>query len=95
MLDTNKTTKVPFVSPFIVPPGETLGEKISEMGMNVEDFADKAGMSVEALIQLLKGRLPLSPNIAAKLEETTAIPADYWNRAEANYREKLEKLGTE
>ncbi len=95
MLDTNKDTKVPFLSPFIVPPGETLGEKISEMGLNVEDFADQVGMSVEAVIHLLKGRLPLTPHIAVKLEKATRIPVDYWNRAEANYREKLGKLDLE
>ncbi len=85
-------TKYPYVSPFIVPPGEILEEKINEMGLSTEEFAGQVGLSIEALVQLFKGRLPLSTVVAAKLETTTGIPADYWNRAEGSYRKKLAEL---
>ena len=84
-----------YTSPFVVPPGEVLEEKINEMGLSTEEFAERIGMSTEALVQLFKGRLLLSSAVASRLERTTGIPADYWNRAEANYRRKLEKLGKE
>lgn len=89
---TQIETKQVFVSPFIVPPGETLEEKLNEMGADLEAFAEEIDCSVEALVQLFKGRLPLSQEIAVKLEKGTQIPADYWNRAEAIYRQKLEAL---
>ena len=82
-------------SPFVVPPGEVLEEKINEMGLSTEEFAGRVGMSTEALVQLFKGRLFLSFAVASRLERATGIPADYWNRAEANYRRKLENLENE
>ena len=84
-----------YTSPFVIPPGEVLEEKINEMGLSTEEFAERVGMSTEALVQLFKGRLFLSPAVASRLEHTTDIPADYWNRAEANYRRKLAKLENE
>ena len=83
--------KETYTCPFVVPPGEILEEKINEMGLSTEGFAERIGMPTEALVQLFKGRLALSPGIAANLERATSIPADYWNRAEANYRQKLTK----
>lgn len=85
-------SKQPLVLPFIVPPGEILEEKINEQGWSLEEFADKVEMSIEAVVQLVKGRLPLSEAIAMKLESATDIPADYWNRAEQSYRSKLNQL---
>ena len=84
-----------YTCPFVVPPGEVLEEKINEMGLSPEEFALGVGISTEALVQLFKGRLPLSRGMASRLEDATDIPADYWNRAEANYRRKLENLGEE
>ena len=84
-----------YTCPFVVPPGEVLEEKINEMGLSTEEFALGVGVSTETLVQLFKGRLPLSRGMASRLEDATDIPADYWNRAEANYRRKLENLGEE
>ena len=90
-----RETRETYTSPFVVPPGEVLEEKINEMGLSTEEFAERIGMSTEALVQLFKGRLLLSFAVASRLEHVTGIPADYWNRAEANYRRKLENLGNE
>jgi len=84
-----------YICPFVVPPGEVLEEKINEMGLSTEEFAGRIGISTEALVQLFKGRLSLSSGLAARLERVTDIPADYWNRAETNYRRKLENLKME
>jgi addiction module HigA family antidote len=89
------TTNETYTCPFVVPPGEILEEKINEMGLSTEEFAKRLGMSTEALVQLFKGRLPLSPDMASRLEEATDIPAAYWNQAETHYRQKLENLGNE
>jgi len=90
-----RETRERYTSPFVVPPGEVLEEKINEMGLSTEEFAQRIGMSTEALVQLFKGRLLLSSAVASRLELTTGIPADYWKRAEANYRRKLENLENE
>jgi HTH-type transcriptional regulator/antitoxin HigA len=81
-----------YTCPFVVPPGEILEEKINEMGLSTEEFAGRIAATTEALVQLFKGRLPLSTNLAFRLECATGIPADYWNQAEANYRLKLANM---
>ena len=83
--------KEAYTCPFVVPPGEVLEEKINEMGLSTEEFARQVGISIDALVQLFKGRLALSPGMAVKLEDATGIFVDYRNRAEANDRRKLEK----
>lgn len=95
MSQTEIGVKHSFVSPFIVPPGEILEEKINELGLSTEEFAEQIGMSVDALVQLFKGRLALSETLATNLEAATEIPVEYWNRAEWAYRTKLTKLENE
>jgi len=74
-----------------VPPGEILEEKLGEMGMTVEQFAEQAALPLEQILLLFKGAVPLTPGIALKLEAVTEIPVDNWNRYERRYREDLLK----
>jgi len=76
---------------YVIPiaPGEHLKEKIDEMNMSDEEFATQADLSLEVLLLLYKGVIPVNQELADKLEKATLIPADLWLRFEKRYRDDL------
>jgi HTH-type transcriptional regulator/antitoxin HigA len=75
-----------------VAPGEILLELLEERGQTPGDLAQRAGLSPEHVDKLLQGLVPLSPEVAQRLEDATGTPARIWNRLEASYRADLERL---
>ncbi|MEU8279789.1 ImmA/IrrE family metallo-endopeptidase [Microbispora bryophytorum] len=77
---------------YAVPPGETLKELLEERGMSQRDLAARTGLSPKHVNQLVHGLVPLSADIAMRLETVTGTPARLWNRMEADYRTSLQRL---
>lgn len=77
---------------YAVPPGETLQELLEERGMSQRDLARRAGLSPKHVNKLLHGLVPLSADVAVRLERVTGTPAHFWNRREASYRSDLERI---
>ena len=77
---------------YAVPPGETLQELLEERGMSQRDLARRAGLSPKHVNKLLHGLVPLSADVAVRLERVTGTPARFWNQREANYRSDLERI---
>jgi HTH-type transcriptional regulator / antitoxin HigA len=77
---------------YATPPGETLRELLEERGMTQRELARRTGLSPKHVNRLLQGLVPLSPDVAQRLELVTGTPARLWNRLEANYRSDLERL---
>jgi HTH-type transcriptional regulator/antitoxin HigA len=75
-----------------VPPGETLQELLEDQGLSQRDLARRAGLSPKHVNKLLQGLVPLSADVAVRLERVTGVPARFWNQLEANYRSDLERL---
>lgn len=76
----------------IIPPGETIKEKLHDLGMTQVEFAKRMKMTEKHISMLLNGKAPITPETALKLENVLGIPAYFWNKLEANYRAKLEIL---
>jgi HTH-type transcriptional regulator/antitoxin HigA len=49
-------------------------------------------LSPKHVNRLLQGLVPLSPDVAQRLERVTGTPARLWNRLEANYQSDLQRL---
>jgi HTH-type transcriptional regulator / antitoxin HigA len=77
---------------YAIPPGETLRELLDEQGLTQRDLARRADLSPKHVNRLLQGLVPLSAEVAQRLERVTGTPARIWNRLEANYRSDLERL---
>ena len=60
---------------YAVPPGETLLELLEEQGMSQRDLARRAGLSPKHVNKLLQGLVPLSADVAVRLERVTGTPA--------------------
>lgn len=77
---------------YAVPPGETLQELLDEKGISQREFARRADLSPKHVNKLLQGLVPLSADVAMRLERVTGTPARIWNRLEADYRSDLERI---
>jgi addiction module HigA family antidote len=77
---------------YAVPPGDTLLEKIQEMGMNQAELAMRLGLSEKHVSRIMNGIEPITQATAIGLERVTGIPAQFWNAREAIYRERLARM---
>jgi addiction module HigA family antidote len=68
-------------------PGETLGEKLQEMGLSSEELASKIGQPLYIIEEILQQKRDITPEIALLLEGITKIPAHMWLTAQYNYNE--------
>jgi HTH-type transcriptional regulator/antitoxin HigA len=81
--------KHPFRPDYAIPPGETLRDLIAEQSVSQAELAARAGLSTKHVNQILQGVAPITLETAIVLERVTGMPASFWNRREADYREAL------
>ncbi len=81
----------PFFDPAKLPvvyhPGETLDEKLQELGMGVKEFATRVSKPEKTIIAVLKGKSSITPDMAVAFEMVTKIPAHMWLRYQKSYDE--------
>lgn len=71
--------------PAVYHPGDTLDEKLQEMGMEVKEFAMKVSIPEEVIISVIKGHSSITPKMAETFEMVTKIPAGMWLRHQKSY----------
>lgn len=77
------------------PPGATIKEQLLDRGLTQKEFSLRMGMSEKHISKLINGEVQLTPDVAVRLEMVLGIPAKFWNKLEATYREKLIKARAE
>ncbi len=70
-------------------PGETLEEKMMEMGMGPKEFAVRTGKPEKTIIAVLKGESAITPDMAIQFESVTKIPAHFWMNNQRSYDEYI------
>ena len=73
----------------VYPPGETLAEKLSELDMQVKEFARRCHMPEETIHSVIKGERRITPEMAERFERTLHIPARIWNGLQTMYDEYI------
>jgi len=68
-------------------PGETLSEKLEEMGMGPKEFALRTGKPEKTITAVLKGESSITPDMAVQFENVTRIPAHFWLNSQRHYDE--------
>lgn len=68
-----------------IHPGETLSEKLGEMGMDTKTFSVKAALPEKLVQAVLRTEHPVTPHMAAAFEKVTLIPASYWLNCQKHY----------
>ncbi|GGL20208.1 hypothetical protein Sme01_23600 [Sphaerisporangium melleum] len=77
---------------YAVPPGETIYEYLDELGMTQRELAVRLGLTAKQVNRLLRGLVPLSHEIAERLELVTGMPARLWKRLEVDYQSAQQRL---
>ena len=77
------------------PPGATIKEQLNDRGMSQKEFAARMNMSEKHISKLINGEVQLTPETAVRLEMVLGVPAGFWNKLEAIYREKIIKAEAE
>lgn len=83
------TTKNQYHPQIAFHPGETLSEKLEELGMGPKEFALRSGKPEKTVIAILKGKSSITPEMAVQFEHVLKIPAHFWLNMQRNYDEYL------
>lgn len=75
-----------------IPPGETIKELLSDRGVSETVFAERMQMTKKQVDELLEGDVPLTLEIASRLELVLSVPASFWSRLELIYQNTLAKI---
>ena len=68
-------------------PGETLDEKLGEMGLKPEDFAEFIDRPLKTINDVINGKTAITQDLAVQLETATKIPTHFWLNSQRNYDE--------
>ncbi|MFZ5630537.1 MAG: HigA family addiction module antitoxin [Spirochaetota bacterium] len=63
---------------YAIHPGEYLEEVLESRGIKKKDFAERSGLSVKAISQIVQGKSVYSPEVALKFEKTLDVHAEIW-----------------
>ena len=76
----------------VFPPGETLLETLEHLGMSQLDLAKRTDKSPKHINEIIKGKAPISPEMAILLENATGVSATMWINLERSYQEHLARV---
>lgn len=74
------------------PPGASLRATLTKLGMTQAELAERTGLSLKHINQVVQGVAPLTHETALLLERATSVPARTWNALEASYRDNLARV---
>ncbi len=74
------------------PPGDTILETMKELELISSLTAELMGISLSDFVLLTAGKLPITEEIALKLETVLGIDKQFWLNREKLYRDKLAEL---
>ena len=75
-----------------VPPGMTIKEVLEDHHMTQKELSVRLGLSEKHISKLINGEVPLTQDVAIRLERVLDIEASFWNGLEAAYREAILKV---
>jgi len=71
---------------YAVFPGEILQETLASRGTSETEFAERTGLSLKTVSQIINGKAPLTPYSAIKFERVLGVNSILWLNLENNYR---------
>jgi addiction module HigA family antidote len=84
-----------FVPPVAFHPGETLSEKLKEMGMSVKEFAVRTSKPEKTIFAIINGSSSITSDMAVAFEIVTRIPAHFWLNKQRSYDEYVARTRRE
>jgi addiction module HigA family antidote len=71
---------------YVIHPGEYLEEILETRELKKRDFAERVGISVKAVSQIINRKSLYSPEIALRFEKTLDIHAEIWMNLVDSYQ---------
>lgn len=72
-------------------PGRLIKNELDEMGLDVTAAAASLSVTPQQLDNIINGKLPVTPEIATRLEQHIGSTAEAWLRMQAAYDSSLER----
>ncbi|MBF0136460.1 MAG: HigA family addiction module antitoxin [Magnetococcus sp. DMHC-1] len=88
----SRTIANQYVPDYAVHPGEILEEYLSTLGMTQTELSARTGIVLKHINEIIKGKAPVTPETALKLERTIGHPAHFWNNLQKLYEETQTRL---
>jgi plasmid maintenance system antidote protein VapI len=76
------------------PPGDTIIDILQEREWTYSQLAEYMGFTVEEVERLVYGALPITRQIAIKLEDVLGSSTQFWLDRESQYRDQQERIDT-
>jgi addiction module HigA family antidote len=76
-----------YVPDYQVTPGEVLQDYLEGFGMIEAELAAWTGLPLKTVDDIFKGKSPITPEIALKLERSLGRPAHFWENLERHFQE--------
>jgi len=77
---------------YIVTPGQILEEYLQAFGMTQAELAMRTGLAKKTINEIIRGKSPITPETAVKLERSIGRPAHFWNNLERQFQENRTRL---
>lgn len=84
-----KETKLLYHPDRVSAPGVTLLDLIEERGMTQAELAERTGLPLKTINEIIKGKAAITSETAIQLEKVFGTSAEFWTQREANYRSYL------
>ena len=77
---------------YLVIPGEVLEDYLEAYSMTQVELAARTGLAKKTINEIIKGKSPITPETALKLESSLGRPAHFWNNLESQFQEDRSRL---
>lgn len=81
-----EATRYRYQPDYAVHPGEILEETLKARNMKKGDLAERCGLSVKTVSQIMSGKASITPETALQLEKVLRVSANIWSNLDTNYR---------
>lgn len=78
-----------FAPDWIAAPGDTITDMLVERGWTEDDLATRTGLNKKHVHLLVQGEIPISEDIALRLERALGGSVQFWMNLESQRREQL------
>jgi Zn-dependent peptidase ImmA (M78 family)/plasmid maintenance system antidote protein VapI len=81
-----------FSPDWVSPPGDTIAAILAKRGVSERDFALRIRRTLNDVEALIRGRAPITAEIARELADVLGSTESFWAKREASYRQGMERL---
>lgn len=77
---------------YAIPPGETLQETLTALGMTQAELAKRIDQFRRIIKEIVRGKAAITTGMAFELDRALGIPASFWINLEKNYQKSMDRL---